>query len=140
MDNYIEFMLFFPQDDNTSLHGSKVKIFFIEGLFSLVNRKEKVWGLLRKNCRSIKFTFIPMLALRLWESFLICYDANVFHILQTLQGCFFCQNCEKCPEGKQESTISLQPKPPASSLDWTVEKMSVTSPQDHSLSNVLFKT
>lgn len=112
MDNYIEFMLFLPQDDNT-LHGSKVKIFFIEGLFSLVNRKEKVWGLLRKNCRSIKFTFIPMLALRLWESFLICYDANVFHILQTLQGCFFCQNCEKCPEVNKNQQLacsqSLQP-------------------------------
>lgn len=42
MENNTEFMLSLLQDDNTSFHGSKVKIFFIEGLFSLVNHKEKV--------------------------------------------------------------------------------------------------
>lgn len=42
MENNTEFMLFLLQGDNTSLHGSRVKMFFIEGLFSLVNHKEKV--------------------------------------------------------------------------------------------------
>lgn len=127
MENNTEFLLF-SRNDNTTLYGSKVKMLFIEWLFSLVTHKPKVWGLLWKSCSSIKFTFIPTLALKtlgLISYLLQCkckpYFTNNTRLFSTARTVKSAQKVNKI----QPLACSQGLWPPL----WirNVEKMSVTS-------------